>query len=282
MTFKFVQKMLAMFTPGDLFTKRIFTVKKLALLLALLLPGVASSTTYVCFSVTATSGGSPMVSPSVLVQTVYPSIATATIKTDSTGATPKANPFTGGSDGVVTFCAVPGTYKVTASLSGYQSYVTQITKYAPQESGGGGITAPGTTTDYSIPTWNGTAGAALRNSAWQVDASDFLLYPSVFVFDTTYQTFTMGLGTRLCWGNQANKDVAVLCIGHNSDDSLGVSGAFNDTLGTNGLGTQVFTDTPPATCAAGNGRSALDVGTVKRICYCVATNSWYCVALTPA
>lgn len=144
---------------------------------------------------------------------------------------------------------------------------------------GGGPTGSTGNRDNALLCANGTGGSTLK----QCDESGDSLIGTDFDVNTTYKTVTFSLGTRLCWGNQANKDVATLCIGKNTDDSLGIiGGSFNNAFGTNGVGTQEVTDTLPSTCTAGSGRSVVDDGTSKRACFCLATDSWFCAVLTPA
>jgi hypothetical protein len=64
-------------------------------------------------------------------------------------------------------------------------------------------------------------------------------------------------------------------------DLYNAAGTKAAAVSANGIATSTFTNTPPATCAGTTPIEIMvDVGTVKRICACVAPNTWVCGALT--
>ena len=120
--------------------------------------------------------------------------------------------------------------------------------------------------------WSDVAGSIdQRNSTNQ---QQYRLYNTYSSAGTNYERLTIGgvagasvnLTAESAGSGAANLDVVLTPKG---------SGKVVATAGLRG---QTVTDTLPATCATGD--LVGDIGTVKRLCLCVASNTWKCATLT--
>lgn len=97
-----------------------------------------------------------------------------------------------------------------------------------------------------------------------------------FEIDVSHHGFVAGT-SDVYYGITGNSRMVPV---NNTSLDLYAGSSKTAAVSANGIATTTFSDTPPASCTAAPAEIAVDVGTVKRICVCIAANTWKCAALS--